>query len=166
MSIDYKTRLEEAKTLADIFEVVKSLVLNRIGKSRGGLMLGMADLGNHPQGFFGGFFTTGSNVIVLNKIPLQRIRETRPELYKPYVFHVLLHEYIHSLGYLDESLVKSKVYQITRDALGEEHLATRMAANAEGFIKHLAYPDMAWKPDDAGLELVKDFDRSSVSYIA
>jgi hypothetical protein len=166
MSIDYKTRLEDAKTLADIFEVVKSLVLNSIGKSRGGLMLGMADLGNHPQGFFGGFFTTGSNVIVLNKIPLQRIKETRPELYKPYVFHILLHEYIHSLGYLDESLVKSKVYQITLDALGEEHLATRMAANAEGFIKHLAYPDMAWKPDDSGLELVKDFDRSSVSYIA
>jgi hypothetical protein len=166
MRIDYKTRLEEAKSLADIFEVVKSLVLNRIGKSRGGLMLGMADLGNHPQGFFGGFFTVGSNVIVLNKIPLQRIRETRPELYKPYVFHVLLHEYIHSLGYLDESMVKSKVHQITRDALGEEHLATQIAANTEGFIKHLAYPDIAWKPDDAGLELVKGFDRSSVSYIA
>jgi hypothetical protein len=166
MRIDYKTRLDEAKSLADIFEVVKSLVLNRIGKSRGGLMLGMADLGNHPQGFFGGFFTVGSNVIVLNKIPLQRIRETRPELYKPYVFHVLLHEYIHSLGYLDESMVKSKVHQITRDALGEEHLATQIAANTEGFIKHLAYPDIAWKPDDAGLELVKGFDRSSVSYIA
>jgi len=146
--------------------VVKSLVLNSIGKSRGGLMLGMADLGNHPQGFFGGFFTTGSNVIVLNKIPLQRIRETRPELYKPYVFHVLLHEYIHSLGYLDESLVKSKVLQITREALGENHLATQIAANAEGFIKHLTYPDIAWKPDDTGLELVMGFDRSSVSYIA
>jgi len=51
MRIDYKTRLEEARSLADIFEVVKSLVLNSIGKSRGGLMLGMADLGNHPQGF-------------------------------------------------------------------------------------------------------------------
>ena len=98
MRIDYKTRLDEAKSLADIFEVVKSLVLNSTGKCRGGLMLGMANLGNHPQGFFGGFFTTGSNVIVLNKIPLQRIKETRPELYKPYVFHVLLHEYIHSLG--------------------------------------------------------------------
>lgn len=166
MKIDYKTRLEEAKSLADIFEVVKSLVLNHIGKSRGGLMLGMADLGNHPQGFFGGFFTPGSNVIVLNKIPLQRISETRPELYKPYVFHILLHEYIHSLGYLDESMVKSKVHQITRAALGEEHLATQIAANTEGFIRHLAYPDIAWKPDDLGLELVKGFDRSSVSYIA
>ncbi|MHB8120370.1 MAG: hypothetical protein ACYDHX_16900 [Methanothrix sp.] len=166
MSTDYRTRLDEAKSLPDIFELVKSLVLKSMGKSRGGLMLGMANLGNHPQGFFGGFFTTGTNVIVLNKIPLQRIKETRPELYKPYVFHVLLHEYIHSLGYLDEADVKSKVFKITREALGEEHLATQMALNSSEFIKHLAYPDVTWKPEDAGLELVQGFDRSSVSYIA
>jgi hypothetical protein len=166
MSTDYRTRLDEAKSLPDIFELVKSLVLKSMGKSRGGLMLGMANLGNHPQGFFGGFFTTGTNVIVLNKIPLQRIKETRPELYKPYVFHVLMHEYIHSLGYLDEADVKSKVFKLMREALGEEHLATQMAANANEFIKHLAYPDVTWKPEDEGMELVQGFDRSSVSYIA
>ena len=166
MSTDYRTRLDEAKSLPDIFELVKSLVLKSMGKSRGGLMLGMANLGNHPQGFFGGFFTTGTNVIVLNKIPLQRIKETRPELYKPYVFHVLLHEYIHSLGYLDETDVKSRVFAITREALGEEHLAAQIAANANEFIKHLAYPDVTWKAEDEGLELVQGFDRSSVSYIA
>jgi hypothetical protein len=166
MSIDYRTQLDEAESLADIFEVVKSLVLKSTGKSRGGLMLGMANLGNNPQGFFGGFYTTGSNVIVLNKIPLQRIKETRPELYKPYIFHVLLHEYIHSLGFLDESIVRSKAYKITKEGLGEEHLATQIAANAGSFIRHLAYPEMAWRPEDDGLELVEGFDRSSVTYIA
>ena len=166
MSTDYRSRLDEAKSLPDIFELVKSLVLKSMSKSRGGLMLGMANLGNHPQGFFGGFFTTGSNVIVLNKIPLQRIKETRPELYKPYVFNVLLHEYIHSLGYLDEADVRSRVFKITREALGEEHLATQMAANVSEFIKHLAYPGVSWKAEDEGLELVAGFDRSSVSYIA
>ena len=166
MSIDYRTQLDEAKSLADIFEVVKSLVMKSTGKSRGGLMLGMANLGNNPQGFFGGFYTTGSNVIVLNKIPLQRIKETRPELYKPYVFHVLLHEYIHSLGLLDEVIVRSEAYKMTKEALGEEHLATQIAANAGSFIRHLAYPEMAWKPEDDRLELVEGFDRSSVTYIA
>jgi len=166
MSANYEIRLEEAKSLPDIFELVKSLVLKRMGKSRGGLMLGMANLGNNPQGFMGGFFTTGSNIIVLNKIPLQRIMETRPELYRPYVFHVLLHEYIHSLGFLDEADVRSKVLTISKEALGEEHLATQMAANSGEFIKHLAYPDVQWKADDVGLELVDGFDRSSVSYIA
>jgi hypothetical protein len=163
---DFKTRLDEAKTLADIFEVVKAIVLKSMKKSRGGLMLGMADLGNHPKGFLGGFFTVGSNVIVLNKNPLQRITETRPELYKPYAFHVLLHEYIHSLGYLDERKVNSTVYQITKDALGEDHLATQIAAGTEKFMKHLVYPDSAWKPDEDRMELEKDFDRSNVSYIA
>lgn len=129
-------------------------------------MLGMADLGNHPKGFLGGFFTVGSNVIVLNKNPLQRITETRPELYKPYAFHVLLHEYIHSLGYLDERKVNSTVYQITKEALGDEHLATEIAAGTEKFMQHLVYPDSAWKPDEDRMELEKDFDRSSVSYIA
>lgn len=164
--VDFKTRLEEAKTLADIFEVVKAVVLKSMKKSRGGLMLGMADLGNHPKGFLGGFFTVGSNVIVLNKNPLKRITETKPELYKPYAFHVLLHEYIHSLGYLDEHKVNSTVYQITKEALGEEHLATQIAASTESFMPHLVYPDSAWKPDDDRMELEKDFDRSSVSYIA
>ncbi len=163
---DFKTRLDEAKTLADIFEVVKAVVLKSVKKSRGGLMLGMADLGNHPKGFLGGFFTVGSNVIVLNKNPLQRITETRPELYKPYAFHVLLHEYIHSLGYLDEGKVNSTVYQITKEALGDEHLATQIAAGTEKFMQHLVYPDSAWKPDEDRMELEKDFDRSSVSYIA
>jgi len=166
MHTDYRSRLDEAKSLPDIFELVKSLVLKSMSKIRGGLMLGMANLGNNPQGYFGGFFTTGSNVIVLNKIPLQRIMETRPELYKPYVFHVLLHEYIHSLGYLDEADVKQKVYKITKEALGEEHLATQIAADAKVFIKDLAYPGVSWKPEDEGLELVAGFDRSSVSYIS
>jgi len=166
MSIDYSSRLEEAKSLPDIFELVKSLVLKSMGKSRGGLMLGMANLGNNPQGFLGGFFTTGSNVIVLNRIPLQRIMETRPEIYKPYLFHVLLHEYIHSLGFLDEADVRSKVLALSLEALGEEHIAVRMAANLGEFIPHLAYPGMAWKAEDGGIELVDGFDRSSVSYIA
>ena len=166
MQTDYRFRLDAAKSLPDIFELVKSLVLKSMKRSRGGLMLGIANLGNNPQGYFGGFFTTGSNVIVLNKIPLERIMETRPELYKPYVFHVLLHEYIHSLGFLDESDVKSRVLEITRKALGEDHLATQIAADASFFIKDLAYPWVSWKPDDEGLELVEGFDRSSVSYIA
>jgi hypothetical protein len=166
MITDYRARLNEAKSLPDIFELVKSIVLRCLGKSRGGLMLGMANLGNHPQGFFGGFFTTGTNVIVLNKIPLKRIMETRQELYKPYVFHVLLHEYIHSLGYLDEEDVRSKVLAITRQTLGEDHLATQIASGSGEFIKHLAYPGVSWKPEDEGLELVRGFDRSSASYIS
>lgn len=162
----FHTMLENAKTLADIFEIVKDAVWVSQRKSRGGIMLGLANLGNHPQGFFGAFYPVGSNVIVMNKIPLERIKETRPELYKPYVFHILLHEYLHTLGYLSESGVRQMVFEITRDAFGEEHLATRIAADATHFFKNLVYPDAAWQPDDTRLELVEGFDRGSASYIA
>jgi len=163
---NFHTRLENAKTLADIFEVVKASVWESQRKSRAGLMLGLANLGNHPQGFFGAFYPVGSNVIVMNKIPLERIKETRPELYKPYIFHVLLHEYMHTLGYLSESGVRVMVLEITRSVFGEEHLATRIAADTTHFFKNLVYPNAAWQPDDMNLELVEGFDRGSTSYIA
>lgn len=165
MRADYSSMLDGAESLADIFEVVKSLVRRSTGMSRGGLMLGMANLGNNPRGILGGFFAAGSNVIVLNRVPLCRIRETRPQLYRPYAFYVLLHEYLHSLGEMDEEVVRSKVCEITRDAFGEEHLATQLASGVSRFITHLAYPDLAWGPEE-GLEIVEGFDRSSVTYIA
>jgi hypothetical protein len=166
MRSDLSTQLNDAHTFADIFEVVKAAVLKHMGKSRGGLMLGMANLGNSPKAFLGGFHSVGSNVIVMNKIPLQRINETRPELSKPYAFHVLMHEYLHTFGILDENLVKSKVQDITRAALGDDHLATMIANDTKCFFNHLVYPEYSWKPDDGGIEIIKDFDRSSVCYIA
>ncbi len=163
--INFHARLENAKTLADIFEVVKDAVWASRRTSRGGLMLGLANLGNHPQGFLGAFYPVGTNVIVMNKIPLERIKETRPELYKPYIFHVLLHEYMHTLGYLGEGGVRQMVIEITRNVFGEEHLATRIALDTTHFFKNLVYPDAAWQPDEMKMELVEGFDRGSASYI-
>jgi hypothetical protein len=162
---NFHARLENAKTLADIFEVVKSAVWMSQRKSRAGLMLGLANLGNHPQGFFGGFYPVGTNVIVMNKVPLERIKETRPELYKPYIFHILMHEYLHTLGYLSESGVRLMVLQITREVFGDEHLATKIAEDTNVFFKNLVYPDAAWQPDDMKMELVEGFDRGSTNYI-
>ncbi len=51
-------------------------------------------------------FTVGSNFIVMDRILLERIKETRPGLFKPFALHVLMHDYIHSPGYLDEQLVR------------------------------------------------------------
>ena len=96
--IDFSRLLDDSKTLADIFEVVKRAVMEFKGRTRSGLMLALSDLGNRPNGFFGGFFQVGSNIIVMNRIPLARIKETKPDLYKPYAFHVLLHEYLHTLN--------------------------------------------------------------------
>jgi hypothetical protein len=163
---DFNAVLDTANGLGDIFEVVKAAVHQIIGEVRGGLMLGLADLGNHPQGFLGALFPVGTNIILMNKIPLIRIKETTPELYKPYVFHVLLHEYLHSLGHLDEGIVRKKVHEISSEAFGEDHLATKIAANIMPYFPNLVYPDAAWQPEDPTIDLVENFDRSSVNYIA
>ena len=163
--MDFKKFLENANTLADIFEVVKSAVVKSMGRSRGGLMLGLSDLGNHPQGFFGAFFPVGTNIIVMNKVPLQRIKDTQPKLYRPYAFHVLLHEYLHTLGFLDENTVRRMVYDISIELFGVKHSTTQIAKDTRRFFPNLVYPDMAWQPEDLQIELVEDFDRSSVNYI-
>ena len=88
----------------------------------------------------------GSNMIVMNKLLL--IKEKDPVLYKPYAFHVLLHEYIHSLGYMNDDFVHRKVFDITKPLFGETHLASQIAKDATRFIPSLAYPDISWKPDE------------------
>ena len=166
MDKDFPRKLEDAETLPDIFEVVKEAVRTSLKRSRGGLMLALADLGNHPTGFLGGFFFVGSNVIVMNRNPLNRIRETRPDLYKPYAFHVLLHEYLHTLDYLDEAVVGATVTQISRDLFGDGHLTTKIAENTKRYFPNLVYPEAGWQPEELEYEFVRDFDRSSVNYIA
>ena len=157
---------ENAETLSDIFEVVKATVEKTRGMSRAGMMLGLANLGNQPNGFFGAFYPVGSNIIVMNEVPLERIKETDPSLWKPYVFHVQLHEYLRSLGYLSERAVRPRVYAISKSAFGDGHPVTLIAQNTERFIPNLVYPHVSWQPKDLRIKLVEDFDRSSASYFA
>ena len=164
--MDFPQRLESARTLPEVFEVVKLAAGDELGWSRGGLMLALADLGNHPQGFIGAFYPIASNVIVMNKVPLLRIQETRPELYTNYAFHVLLHEYLHASGYVDEMRCRQKALAISRRLFGEEHLVTQIATDFTRFFPNLVYPDAAWQPPELDLEFVQGFDHGSASYIA
>ena len=163
--MEFGKLLESARTLADIFEVVKLAVERRMRRSRAGLMLGLANLGNQPGGWLGAFYPVGTNIIVMNSIPMRRIEETDPGLFKPYVFHVLLHEYLHSLGYLDEGAVRGLALETTRELFGMEHPAARIAADPLRFFPNLVYPDVNWQPENVNIELVDGFDRSSTGYI-
>jgi hypothetical protein len=67
---------------------------------RGGLMLYLANL--PPQ--IGALHQVGSNSIVLNRLVLKAIEslaKSRREL-NSFIYTILLHEYLHSLGYIDE----------------------------------------------------------------
>ncbi|HYM38897.1 MAG TPA: hypothetical protein VEY12_01960 [Thermoplasmata archaeon] len=164
--MDYAKQLDRARSLADLFELVKRGVSAVVGRNRAGLMLALADLGNHPQGFLGAFYPVATNVIVMNKVPLLRIQETNPELYKPYAFYVLLHEYLHSVGFVDELVCRDRARAIAETLFGPSHLVTRISQDFSQFFPSLVFPDAAWQPQELRLEFVPDFDRGSASYFA
>jgi hypothetical protein len=165
MSEDFAEELDEAESFGDIFELVKYAVWKTIEKGRAGLELGLMDLGMQENGFVGGFYPVGSNIIVMNKTPLKSILQNDEVLFKPYVFHILLHEYLHSLGYLSEEDARKLTYLISRDMLGKSHVATQMSADMSRILPKLMYPPINWKPPDMEMELVIDFDKSSITYI-
>ena len=157
-------KLEESNSISDIFELVKEAAWKTIKRSRAGLDLGLIELGNQPQGFLGAFYVSGSNIIVMNETPLKRIQETNPNLLTPYIFSVLLHEFLHSLGYFDEDKVRKLTYGISYEIFGEENIVTQISKDMKKFFPNFIYPDGA--PQINGpVKLVKDFDKSSTRYI-
>jgi hypothetical protein len=156
---------EVEKSLVDNFELVKDAVLKTEKSSRAGLMLGLQELGATLSGFIGAYYQVASNIIVVNATPLRRIIETNKELLNPYNFHVLLHEYIHSLGFLDEEITKQKTYDITKKYYGEGHVATALSKNMNRFFPNLVYPVQGWLPPEGipKIKLVKGFDWSNTN---
>ena len=159
----FPEKLDDCKNFGDIFELVKRAVKLVLGQERSGLML---YLGNLPLRV-GAFHQIGSNGIVMNKRLLDlthRYSETATEV-NSFVFSILLHEYLHSLGYVDEVRVRRLVYEICRGAFGPDHPVTRMAFSGP-FPK---IPPGELQPPSNGdleLELIRDFERSNQSYIS
>ncbi len=164
--MDYQKAIEKAKTIADIFEIVKEMVREYLGLEQAGLMVGVSDLGSFAQGFVGAFYSLEANMIVINKKPLARILQTNPSLYNYYLFHVMLHEYIHSIGSFDEEQTRQLVYEISQHHFGDKHVATELATNMGKFMPNLIYPTSGFEPPaDANIEFVKGIDRKNTNYI-
>jgi len=92
---------------------------------------------------------------------------TEKRVYNAYCFHLLLHEYLHSLRYVDEYEVKELTQEVCMLALGKAHPATVMAERgiATYFPKVTYFTEEFSLPESFEVELVKDFDKSSVGYI-
>lgn len=174
MDPSYAARLDAARDYTELFSLVKRVVEKQIGKSRGGIMLGLSSFGLSPSGFFGGYFILGSNAMVLNRDVLNYVKLKEPAWHNAYAFHVLMHEYLHTLGYFPEDEVRPLAHVISRDALGEEHPATRIAAAmAQGengelpeFFRNLVFPKFGVAPPRRpDIEIVKGFDPDATSYI-
>src|SRR5687767_8094696 len=135
-------------------------------------MLGLAPLGLSPSGFFGGYFVLGSNAIVLNRDVLNYVKLKEPGWHNAYAFHVLLHEYLHTLGYLSEEEVRPLAHELSVAALGADHPATRIAAamvpgedgELPAFFRELVFPQFGYAPARRpAIEIVKGFDPDATS---
>jgi len=164
VKLDYTTALDRCHKFEDVFTLVKRAVKESLGKERGGLMLYLADLPLQ----IGAFHGVGSNAIVMNRRLLNYVAKSARSMRQvnSYVFSILLHEYIHSLGCLDEHMTRRLVYEVTKRTLGEEHEAVAMAAG----ISIRVFPGNENRHDYFGShespEVITDFDRTNQTYIS
>jgi len=163
-----RTKLDTCNSLAEIFELVKQSVKSVLNKHRAGLMLGLANLGMRRGSFVGAFHPMGSNIIVMNRAPFDvALRTTDKSVFNAYCFHLLLHEYLHALGYVDEEQVRDLVHEVCNLTLGKDNPATVMAERGIAFYfpKVTYFSQKIPIPRDLQIELIKDFDKSSTGYI-
>ena len=151
------SELEHAKSYGDIFTIVKKAVKRSLGEHRVGLML---YLGNLPLKV-GAFHPFGTNDIVLNRRLLKGIKSELKN--KAYIFSILLHEYLHSLGYVDERQVRGLTYKVCVDNFGSEHPVVEAAIS--GPWVNLSPEDFEEMGENLDLELVRDFERVDSGYI-
>jgi len=164
--MDYEKGIKSARTIADIFEVVKEMIREYLGAEQAGLMVGITDLGTHSHGFIGAFYSMDANMIIINKKPLARILQTNPPIYNHYLFHIMLHEYIHSIGSFDEAQTRQLVYEMSQHYFGEKHIVTQLATNIAKFMPSLTYPNTGFQPPkDINIDFVTGIDRKNTNYI-
>ncbi len=151
--------LVSAKTFDEVFHVVRQAVREVLGRERPGLGLALSDL---PPGV-GAYWPVTGNLIVLNEglLKVMRRMATSPLEFNAFIYVLLAHEYLHALGYLDETAVREVTARVTRVAFGKDHLATTLA---EGDLWQ-RYPFLRFAPGGRGerLILVRGFDRDTTS---
>ncbi len=127
-------------------------------------MLYLARLPNHV----GAFHPLGSNGIVMNRTLLDAVTRGGHSLREinSYVYSLLLQEYLHALGYVDEQMVRKLVHQVSLETFGADHPATRIAAKSPIaiFEFHLDNLEKVY-PTMHDFEVVPDLEKSARRYI-
>jgi len=159
------------KLMPEIFEKVKRDVQKVYRRHRAGLSLGLVEMGMYQQGFIGGMHFHPGTEIVMNKTPLKIILETQPyEVIWAYTYHILLHEYIHSLGVINERHCREITLRISEEIYSEtDHPAVILAKKGIGaYLPDLkmVYIPPEQKPEGMSIEYIYGFDRESQPYFS
>jgi hypothetical protein len=160
--IDNRRALSSAEGFDAIFEMVKTATERSLRMHRAGLTLVLGDIPNSV----GAYHQLGSNAIVMNRNILrivEKLSKTRAKR-NAYVFMILLHEYLHSLGYTSDRKVRELSREITNEFFGRKHVAAEMAVRPlDQFFPDLQ--KLSGFRDKGEYQTVRRFDSSSTSYI-
>ena len=159
---DNRRALASAEGFDAIFEMVKAATERSLRLHRAGLTLVLGDIPNEV----GAYHEMGSNAIVMNRNLLRIVEKVSRSKSRrnSYVFMILLHEYLHSLGYTSDRQVRQLGRRIAGEFLGKKHLAGEMAVRPlDQFFPELARLSMF--RDKGEYQTIRRFDSSSTPYI-
>lgn len=153
-------KLELKISYGTLFEMVKRIAERYTGLHRAGLTL---LLGNLPTNITA-YYPVNSNYVVLNRFLTERIRKVvKNELeFNSFILVVLLHEYLHSLGFLDQSNVRSRVRDICASEFGTESIVYEQAIS--NWLEKYPVLNVPVKEEKV-FEIIRDFDYESQTYI-
>jgi hypothetical protein len=151
-------RLRRAHGYDEVYAVVRETVRQVLGRERVGLGLGLSEL----PAQIGAYWQVTGNIIVLNERLLRVLEATEPEeSRKGFLFVVLLHEYLHALGYLGERQDRHAVAEVTARAFGANHPVAQLA---RGDLWQI-FPQLrgAGVGDGQRLRIIRGFDSETTS---
>jgi hypothetical protein len=114
----------------------------------------------------GAYHPFGTNNIVLNRTLVQIVEAATKSrrLVNAFTYILLLHEYLHALGYINEVEDRQVVYDVSRKSFGEDHIVSRLASTSPWALLKNVPLGLIEAPKRV-MEIVKDFENSNQKYI-
>ena len=157
-----RKRLDNAQGYSEVWEIVKDTAKTALGKQRRTMMLFLDDMPLR----LGAYHPLGTNNIVLNRALVQIVEATATskKVLNAFIYTLLLHEYLHALGYVKEADVRPLVHRVSMACFGEDHITTRLAELGPWSILQGLPLDSLRAPKRV-IEIVKDFETTNQKYI-
>jgi hypothetical protein len=159
--INNNDKLRNLKDFDEVFEFVKYSVNIIYEMKRAGLSLMLHKMPTRV----GAYHVLGSNVIAINSILLGLVREYSASNleYNSYLFTVLLHEYLHSFGILEEHKVRQMCLDLCEKFFGQKYMVTAIAKDPLKIFPQLGSVNYGRFENE--YKLIKNFDNSNQTYI-
>jgi hypothetical protein len=108
----------------------------------------------------------GTSNIVLNRALVSIVKATTKSklLINAFIYTLLIHEYLHSLGRQRETQVRPLVYKVSRESFGQYLITTQLAELGPWHILK-GIPLGIIGVSKGVIEIVKDFEKADKKYI-